>query len=142
MNEADIERLLSKFDNSGLQELKINGNGVDVYFSKLEEKQPTTVTQSNKKSTTSNEGQPSIKTGNYKLKAPMVGLIYFAPSPDKPAYKEVGSHVKKGEVICAVEAMKLINEVKSPVSGTIKKRLVDDGDMIEYNQPLFEIKED
>ncbi|ANZ57804.1 acetyl-CoA carboxylase biotin carboxyl carrier protein subunit [Fructilactobacillus lindneri] len=142
MNEADIERLLSKFDNSGLQELKINGNGVDVYFSKLEDKQPTTVTQNNKKSTTSNEWQPSVKTGNYKLKAPMVGLIYFAPSPDKPAYKEVGSHVKKGEVICAVEAMKLINEVKSPVSGTIKKRLVDDGDMIEYNQPLFEIKED
>lgn len=79
---------------------------------------------------------------NYKLKASMVGLVYFAPGPDKPAYKAVGDHIKRGETLCAIEAMKLINEVKSPVTGTITKRLVNDGEMVEFDQPMFEIKED
>lgn len=72
----------------------------------------------------------------------MVGLVYFAPGPDKPAYKAVGDHIKRGETLCAIEAMKLINEVKSPVTGTITKRLVNDGEMVEFDQPMFEIKED
>ncbi|USS90247.1 acetyl-CoA carboxylase biotin carboxyl carrier protein [Fructilactobacillus carniphilus] len=141
MNEADIERLLAKFDQSSLQELKIDGDGVNVYFSK----QSTPAPQVDADNETSSEAM--AQTGSqtaapYQLKAPMVGLVYMAPSPDKPAYKEIGDHVKKGETICAIEAMKLINEVKSPVSGIIKKRLFSDGEMVEYEQPLFEIEED
>lgn len=141
MNEADIERLLEKFDQSGLQELKIDGNGVDVYFSKLSSKAETTPAVNSVSKPT--EATNSVSASeNYKLKASMVGLVYFAPGPDKPAYKAVGDHVKKGETICAIEAMKLINEVKSPVNGTITKRLVNDGEMVEFDQPMFEIKED
>lgn len=141
MNEADIERLLEKFDQSGLQELKIDGNGVDVYFSKLSNKnEPTAAVSTNSQPTEA--AKPVNSSENYKLKASMVGLVYFAPGPDKPAYKEVGDHVKQGETICAIEAMKLINEVKSPVTGTVVKRLVSDGEMVEFDQPMFEIKED
>ncbi|WP_413628197.1 biotin/lipoyl-containing protein [Fructilactobacillus vespulae] len=143
MNETDIERLLEKFDNSGLQELKIDGNGVDVYFSKLDKQ--TVVNQAPAASTEAEPVSASAKpkaSENTMVKASMVGLVYFAPSPDKPPYKEVGDHVKKGETICAIEAMKLINEIKSPVSGIITKRIVSDGEMVEFDQPMFEIKED
>lgn len=141
MNEADIERLLEKFDQSGLQELKIDGNGVDVYFSKLANKNEATPVVGSDSQLT-NPVASVNDCENYKLKASMVGLVYFAPGPDKPAYKAVGDHVKRGETICAIEAMKLINEVKSPVTGTITKRLVNDGEMVEFDQPMFEIKED
>ncbi|USS87979.1 acetyl-CoA carboxylase biotin carboxyl carrier protein subunit [Fructilactobacillus hinvesii] len=141
MNEADIERLLAKFDQSSLQELKIDGDGVNVYFSK----QTTPTAPDNSVAVTTESSEKSVvpkAQAPYQLKAPMVGLVYMAPSPEKPAYKEIGDHVKKGETICAIEAMKLINEVRSPVSGIIKKRLFTDGEMVEYDQPLFEIEED
>ncbi|USS84780.1 acetyl-CoA carboxylase biotin carboxyl carrier protein subunit [Fructilactobacillus myrtifloralis] len=142
MNEADIERLLAKFDQSSLQELKIDGDGLNVYFSKqATPQQPVAPTT---KPAAAPEQAPHAQTANapYRLKAPMVGIVYVGPSPDKLPYKAVGDHVKKGETICAIEAMKLINEVKSPVAGTIKKCLFTDGEMVEYDQPLFEIEED
>ncbi|USS93440.1 acetyl-CoA carboxylase biotin carboxyl carrier protein subunit [Fructilactobacillus ixorae] len=142
MNEADIERLLAKFDQSSLQELKIDGDGLNVYFSKQATPQqqaaPTTKTPAAPEQASNSQAA----NAPYRLKAPMVGIIYVAPSPDKPAYKAIGDHVKKGETICAIEAMKLINEVKSPVTGTLKKCLFTDGEMVEYDQPLFEIEED
>ncbi|USS87146.1 acetyl-CoA carboxylase biotin carboxyl carrier protein subunit [Fructilactobacillus cliffordii] len=141
MNEADIERLLAKFDQSSLQELKIDGDGVNVYFSKQNTPAPQAAADS-EASAASTPQFDSQAVAPYQLKAPMVGLVYMSPSPDKPAYKEIGDHVKKGETICAIEAMKLINEVRSPVSGIIKKRLFSDGEMVEYEQPLFEIEED
>ncbi|MCT0151171.1 acetyl-CoA carboxylase biotin carboxyl carrier protein subunit [Fructilactobacillus fructivorans] len=72
----------------------------------------------------------------------MVGILYFAPSPEKPDFKKDGDRVEKGETVCVIEAMKMVNEVKSPISGTIVKRLVDNGSMVEYNEPVYEIKED
>lgn len=145
MNETDIERLLEKFDNSGLQELKIDGNGVDVYFSKLDKQtvvNQTPAPAAPTEAAPASSGSKPKASENTMVKATMVGLVYFAPSPDKPPYKEVGDHVKKGETICAIEAMKLINEIKSPVSGIITKRVVKDGEMVEFDQPMFEIKED
>ncbi|EKK20387.1 Biotin carboxyl carrier protein of acetyl-CoA carboxylase [Fructilactobacillus florum 8D] len=141
MDEAALERLLDKFDKSSLQELKLNGDGIDVYFSKCSQPQgnpPAPAAEQTDDAASRTATPPS----NFQLPAPMVGLVYFAPSPDKPPYREVGAHVKKGDTVCAIEAMKLINEVKSPVSGTLVKRLVQDGEMVEYQQPLFEIKED
>ena len=71
------------------------------------------------------------------IKSPMIGTLYRKPSPDKPPFVEVGAIVKKGDVVCMIEAMKLFNEIESEVSGKIVKVLVDDSSPVEFDQPLF-----
>lgn len=78
----------------------------------------------------------------YIVKSPMVGTFYSSPSPDKAPFVSVGDTVKTSSILCIIEAMKLMNEIESEVSGTIKEILVKDGEMVEYGQPLFKIKED
>lgn len=71
------------------------------------------------------------------VKAPMIGTFYRSSAPDKDPFVKVGDKVGEGSVLCIIEAMKLFNEIESDVSGTIVKILVNDGDPIEYDQPLF-----
>lgn len=71
------------------------------------------------------------------IKSPIIGTFYRKPSPDKPAFVEVGSSVKTGDPLCVIEAMKLFNEIESEVSGKIVKVLVDDSSPVEFDQPLF-----
>lgn len=82
---------------------------------------------------------PAGKAG-HMVKSPMVGTFYRAPSPDAPAYAEVGAHVEVGQVLCIIEAMKLMNEIEAEVSGTIKSILVKNGEPVEFGQALFEIE--
>lgn len=71
------------------------------------------------------------------IKSPIIGTFYRKPSPDKPMFVEVGTSIKKGDVLCVIEAMKLFNEIESEVSGKIVKILVDDMSPVEFDQPLF-----
>lgn len=71
------------------------------------------------------------------VKSPIIGTFYRKPSPDKPAFVEVGDAIKEGDVLCTIEAMKLFNEIESEVSGKIVKVLVDDATPVEFDQPLF-----
>jgi len=71
------------------------------------------------------------------IKSPIIGTFYRKPSPDKPAFVEVGNTINKGDVLCVIEAMKLFNDIESEVSGTIVKVLVDDSSPVEFDQPLF-----
>jgi len=71
------------------------------------------------------------------VKAPMVGTFYRSPSPDAKAFVEVGQAVKEGETICIIEAMKLMNEIEADASGLVKAILVENGQPVEYGQPLF-----
>ncbi|MCM8760230.1 MAG: acetyl-CoA carboxylase biotin carboxyl carrier protein [Candidatus Omnitrophica bacterium] len=71
------------------------------------------------------------------IKAPLVGTFYRAPSPESPPFVEVGSQVKKGDTLCIVEAMKVMNEIKSDYDGTIKEILVENAKAVEYGQVLF-----
>lgn len=80
--------------------------------------------------------QPTGKT----IKAPMVGVFYQAASPEADPYVTVGKTVKKGDTVCIIEAMKLMNEIQAEEDGTIKEILVKNGDIIEYGQPLFVIE--
>jgi acetyl-CoA carboxylase biotin carboxyl carrier protein len=70
----------------------------------------------------------------------MVGTFYRAPSPGAPPFAEIGQSVSKGQTLCIIEAMKLLNEIESDVSGTIKAILVENGQPVEYGQPLFLIE--
>lgn len=71
------------------------------------------------------------------VKSPIVGTFYRAPSPDDEAFVQVGDNVEKGQTLCIVEAMKIMNEIESEYSGEVKKILVDDAEPVEYDQPLF-----
>lgn len=76
------------------------------------------------------------------LKSPIVGTFYEAPSPDSDPFVKVGDTVSKGDTICIVEAMKIMNEIEAEFGGTVQKILVDDGTPVEFDQPLFIIKKD
>jgi len=81
------------------------------------------------------EAAPVVE--GHVVKAPMVGTFYRSPSPDAKAFVEVGQAVKEGEVICIIEAMKLMNEIDTDAAGTVKAILVENGQPVEYGQPLF-----
>jgi acetyl-CoA carboxylase biotin carboxyl carrier protein len=88
-----------------------------------------------------NEKEIVVEDKNVKvITSPMVGTFYSSASPESPAFVEVGGAFSTGKVICIIEAMKLMNEIESEYSGVIVERLVNDGDMVEYGQPLFKIK--
>lgn len=74
------------------------------------------------------------------IRSPMVGTYYASPAPDQPSYIKVGQQIKEGDVLCIVEAMKLMNEIKAEMSGTVVEILLENGQPIEYDQPILKIK--
>ncbi len=80
---------------------------------------------------------PEAAPEGHPVKSPMVGTFYRTPSPDAKAFVEVGQAVKEGQIICIIEAMKLMNEIECDKSGTVKAILVENGQPVEYGQPLF-----
>jgi acetyl-CoA carboxylase biotin carboxyl carrier protein len=81
--------------------------------------------------------EPEPGQEGHVVKAPMVGTFYRSPSPDAKPFVEVGQAVKEGDTICIVEAMKLMNEIEADASGVVKAILVENGQPVEYGQPLF-----
>ncbi|HSC74862.1 MAG TPA: acetyl-CoA carboxylase biotin carboxyl carrier protein [Pseudomonadales bacterium] len=81
---------------------------------------------------------PAVVSG-HAVRSPMVGTFYRSPSPDSPAFVEVGQSVKVGDVLCIVEAMKMMNQIESDKAGVVKAILVDDGAPVEFDQPMFTI---
>ena len=82
---------------------------------------------------------PAVDEGHI-IKSPMVGIFYSSASPDVPAFVEIGQTVEKGEVLCIIEAMKIMNQIEADTSGVLSKIYVENGEPIEYGQPLFAIK--
>jgi acetyl-CoA carboxylase biotin carboxyl carrier protein len=76
----------------------------------------------------------------HEVKSPIVGTFYESPSPGAPAFVKVGDQVEVGQVLCIVEAMKLMNEIEADVAGEVVKRIASSGQPVEYGQPLFAIK--
>ena len=81
--------------------------------------------------------EPPAGQEGHVVKAPMVGTFYRSPSPDAKPFVEVGQAVKEGDTICIIEAMKLMNEIEADASGAVKAILVENGQPVEYGQPLF-----
>ena len=81
-----------------------------------------------------------LAPGDVHIRAPIVGTFYRRPSPDSDPFVEVGDTVKEGDVLCIIEAMKLMNEIESEESGTVKEILIEDAQPVEYDQPLFVIE--
>ena len=83
---------------------------------------------------------PAAGPTGHQVKSPMVGSFYAAASPEAPAYVEVGSQVKVGDTLCIGEAMKMMNQIESDKAGTVKAILVENGEPVEFDQPLFIIE--
>ncbi|PAV29103.1 acetyl-CoA carboxylase, biotin carboxyl carrier protein [Virgibacillus profundi] len=84
--------------------------------------------------------QESIADYDYEIESPMVGTFYIASTPESDPFVAKGSKVEKDTVVCIVEAMKLFNEIEAEVSGEITEILVEDGELVEYGQPMFRVK--
>lgn len=90
----------------------------------------------------SEEAAPAAKSNTTDVESPMVGTFYRAPAPDAPPYVEVGDHVGKGQTLCILEAMKLMNELEAEVAGTVREICIGNGEPVEYGQVLFRIEPD
>ncbi len=88
--------------------------------------------------------QPPVKAGEdlLEIKSPIVGTLYEGPSPDSDPYVELGTHVEPQTVVCIIEAMKVMNEIKAEISGAVVERRVSNGQAVEYGQVLFRVRPD
>jgi acetyl-CoA carboxylase biotin carboxyl carrier protein len=165
MDIKEIQELIKFVAKSGVSEVEIeakgfkltiktppfkrNGNGPDVQYVQTVEAPVAPVQQvvaAPVAATTPVAAAAPTKVeaapaGNYEeIHSPMIGTFYRSSSPEKPPFVSVGDEVKKGDVICIIEAMKLFNEIEAEVSGKVVKVLVDDSTPVEYDQPLFLIE--
>lgn len=160
-----LKKILKIFDQSSLSDLTIEEEGVKISLSRkidlvdnihvpsnihipvpqpaTSSVQQQTISTEKELVTEKEETQPITSASVYhKITSPIVGTFYRSPSPDSEPFVEVGSHVTPGQTICIVEAMKVMNEIESDVSGTIVEILVENGKPVEYNQTLMLIKPD
>lgn len=143
-----IKKLIKILESSDVTDLEIEENGTRVKLAKkVRITQAVSYTQAAATPITHQVSESFSKTddnkaidehaGLHEIKSPIVGTFYRAPAPDADSYVQVGDMVSAGSVLCIVEAMKLMNEIESDVSGKIIKILVENGKPVEYNQPLF-----
>jgi len=83
--------------------------------------------------------ESSQALSGHLIKSPMVGTFYRSPSPGSPAFVEVGQHVKPGDVVCIIEAMKMMNQIEADKAGVVEAVLIEDGEPVEFDQPLITI---
>ena len=145
MNYEDIKKLIDDMGNSKLTEISIDFPDGTKIGMKKEVKVVEKVQEKNIQHIESKEVNEIVETetqeDNCKIvKSPMVGTFYLKPDPNSNPYVEIGKKVKKGDILCIIEAMKLMNEIESEYNGKITKIFVNDGDSVEYGTELFEIE--
>ncbi len=148
MEYDKIKQLMDDMGGSKLSEINIDfpdgtkismKKDAQVIVTKYVTEVVSAVSSSSEKTETSELDQTDICDGNI-VKSPMVGTFYSKPNPDSDAFVSVGSNVKKGDVLCIIEAMKLMNEIESEFDGEVVEIFVNDGDPVEYGKPLLRIK--
>lgn len=146
LNFDEINKIIDKFNQSSVRELDINDGEFHLHLSKNENSpetpvQPTQPVQSSEPAVKVENSSKNSAAGSNQIVAPMVGTVYLQPEPGAKPYVEPGKMVHAGDVVCVIEAMKMLTEVKSNVTGQVKNILVENEDLVEYDQPLFEIEE-
>lgn len=139
MEYEKIKQLMTDMGNSKLTSIDIEfPDGVKIKMEKNTAIASTQQVVVEENASASEPKKEKVQTGNI-VKSPMVGTFYIKSSPTSNPYVEIGSEVKKGAVLCIIEAMKLMNEIESELDGKIAEILVKDGEPVEYGQPLFRI---
>lgn len=145
MNLKELKEIIAVFEQADISELDLERQGVKIRLKKTAEHTQTVQTVQLQPQgippaeIPSGTGEESTEETT-RIKAPMVGTFYRAPAPDVSPFVEEGDEIHEGQVICIIEAMKLMNEIKSEVNGTVKKVLVENGQAVEFDQPIFLIK--
>ncbi|NLB89446.1 MAG: acetyl-CoA carboxylase biotin carboxyl carrier protein [Syntrophomonadaceae bacterium] len=147
MNIDEIRELILLLNETDVGELEIETDSFRISLRKgVSENGPSNGNRSklSKKDKDNDVAQEKVEVNEnlVEVQAPMVGTFYAAPSPDSAPYVKIGDHVEKGQTLCIVEAMKLMNEIKAEVSGKIVDILVENAEPVEYGQPIFLIEKD
>ena len=139
-----IEEMLQLMESRGLVELEMEHQGLRIRLRKASSSPSPQVVEY-----VAGVPQPVVPPSGPKaeeegrrivIKSPMVGTFYRAPAPDAPPFAEVGQDLEVGQVVCIIEAMKLMNEIKSETAGRVTEILVDSGAPVEFGQPLFVVE--
>ncbi len=149
MNLKEIKEMISLMNDNDLVELEVEREGTKIKIKKSSSEIPASLPrilpeyrvetqQAPGKSSDASPAASDKKTSN--IISPMVGTFYRAPSPEAPPFVEVGQTVEIGQVVCIVEAMKLMNEIKSEVRGKVSQTSVENGEPVEFGQTLFVIE--
>jgi acetyl-CoA carboxylase biotin carboxyl carrier protein len=157
MDLAYVKKVIKLIEKSDVDEIEIEEEGKKIRVAKHKNQQPTYIQAAVQPSPGTPQvpqappapssaatsgltptGKPEVKY--HEVRSPIVGTFYRAPAPDAEPYVEIGQTVNVGSVLCIVEAMKLMNEIESDVSGKVVKILVENGQPVEYNQTLFLIE--
>lgn len=150
MDIRKIKKLIELLEHSSLTEMEITEGEETVKLSRTSQAAPapvqTTVAipaqaPAAPAAAPAAEAAPAepVMSGNV-VRSPMVGTFYAAPSPDAEPFVKVGQSVSSGDTLCMVEAMKMFNQIESEFTGKIKRILVDNGQPVEFDEPLFEIE--
>jgi len=148
LNIKEIKEMIQLMNENNLTELELEKDGLKIRLKKnasgfvessvVEGSRLTQMTPSSRESSETKEASKPLPTpAKMTIKSPMVGTFYASPSPESPSFVQTGTQVEVGQVICIIEAMKLMNEIKSEVRGKITEILVNNGDPVEFGQPLF-----
>lgn len=148
MNIKEIKEMINLMNENDLMELEIEKEGMRIRLKKTgagHESLGGPIIVEREKVSESSKRQPeaSIEEASAKtveIKAPMVGTFYRSPSPEAPPYVEVNQVIEPGQVICIIEAMKLMNEIKAEIKGRILEILVDNAEPVEFGQSMFLIE--
>ena len=147
MDLRKIKKLMELLEESGISEIEIKEGEESIKLSRISQAQTPIVQQNVTPPTTPTTGfNPPVDTKQKDvidgdtIDSPMVGTFYRAASPDSKVFVEKGQKINKGDTVCILEAMKMMNQVTAESSGTIVDILVDDGEPVEFGQPLFVVK--
>lgn len=146
VNIKEIKEMINLMNENGLVELEIEKEGLRIRLKKLTSQTeaisgPILIErQKIEEAKPVIEAIKKVQAKTIEIKAPMVGTFYRAPSPEAPPYIEVGQIIEPGQVICIIEAMKLMNEIKSEIRGKVIEVLVENAEPVEFGQPLFIIE--
>ena len=144
MNLKEIKEMIQLMNDNNLNELEVERDGLKIRLVRGQKGIVQEISSSLPPEVTAAQAPQAAAapksdqdTNLHQIKAPMVGTFYKAPSPDAPPFVEIGDTVNLGDVVCIIEAMKLMNEIKSEVKGKIKTVLAENGEPVEFGQPLF-----
>jgi len=143
MDLNELKEILEMLKDTDITELVIEKEGTKVKIRRERFISPFEIQQTQKPQEIQRPLPVQAEEETHRLitvTAPIVGTFYRSPSPDAPPFVEVGTKVKKGQTLCIIEAMKLMNEIESEVDGVVVRILVENGQPVEYGEPLFLIE--
>ena len=130
----DIERIIKMFEQAKVSKLDLEYDNIKIKLEKNEEMPSEIIVNKEMPITTTSHQQP--QTEGFSIKSPVVGTYYAQKAAGDAPFITVGQKVKKGDTVCIIEAMKVMNEIKSPVDGVVKEILVSNEDLVEYDEAI------